>query len=111
METTAVEAKLAEAFHLMYDSFPGVAQLNHTSKRIVAVNPAARAFGRVEGMVCSQHGSPEQHQGCLAGKVARQGQSTCLPPMADGTGLSVFWLPIEGYPEYYIHFASAYKNA
>ncbi len=110
MDNIIVEEKLAEAFHLLYDSFPGVAQLNHKPKRIVAVNPAARAFGRQEGMICSQHGSPDQHKGCLAEKALQEGQSVCMPPMADGTGLTVFWLPIEGYSDYYIHFASPYKS-
>ncbi|UQZ88972.1 hypothetical protein C4J81_07090 [Deltaproteobacteria bacterium Smac51] len=107
-----VDEKLVEAFHLMYDSFPGVAQLNHKSRLIVAANPAARAFGREEGMICHQHGSPEQHKGCLAEKVLKEGreQSAYNPPMADGTGLTVFWLPIQGHPDYYIHFASPYKS-
>ena len=112
MDTIVVDEKLVEAFHLMYYSFPGVAQLNHKSKLVVAANPAAQAFGRLEGMICSRHGSPDQHKGCLAEKALkeRKEQSAYMPPMADGTGLTVFWLPIEGHPDYYIHFASAYKS-
>ena len=106
-----VDDKLVEAFHLMYDNFPGVAQLNHKSKLIVAVNPAARAFGRTEGMICHQHGSPDQHKGCLAERSLSEGkeQFAYNPPMADGTGLTVYWIPVEGYSDYYIHFASPYK--
>lgn len=107
-----VDEKLVESFHLMYDSFPGVAQLNHKSRLIVAANPAARAFGRSEGIICLRHGSPDQHKGCLAEKALNEGreQSVHLPPMDDGTGMTVFWLPIEGYPDFYIHFASPYKS-
>ncbi|MDL2226920.1 hypothetical protein LJB86_04620 [Deltaproteobacteria bacterium OttesenSCG-928-M10] len=112
MDNIIVDDKLVEAFHLMYDSFPGVAQLNHKSKLVVAVNPAAHAFGRLEGTICSRHGSPDQHKSCLADRalIERKEQSVCMPPMADGTEMTVFWLPIEGHPDYYIHFASVYKS-
>ena len=72
-----VDEKLLKAFHLMYDSFPGVAQLNHKSKLIVAVNPAARAFAREEGMICHQHGSPAQHNGCLAEMTLQDKKEQC----------------------------------
>ncbi len=101
------DEKLIAAFHLMYDHFPGVAHLNHKSKEIVAANPAALAFGRKEGTFCFQRRSPEEHKGCLAEETVKNGleQCVCRPPEDGRPGATVFWLPIEGYPDYFVHFA------
>lgn len=72
MDNIIIDDKLVEAFHLMYDSFPGVAQLNHKSKLIAATNPAAQAFGRLEGMICSRHGSPRSAPGLPGGKSLKR---------------------------------------
>ena len=41
-----LEAKLGEAFHLMYDGLPEPVQLCHKTYRVVAVNPACAASRR-----------------------------------------------------------------
>jgi hypothetical protein len=108
-----VDEKLVEAFHLMFDHFPEAAQLAHKSKQIVALNPACEAMGREVGMICARHGPPEAHQGCLAHKAVKNHKavwkrgSRVIP---DGREPVVFWLPIDGYPDFYIHYAVGYTN-
>ena len=77
VEDIQVDDKLIEAFHLMYDYFPEGVQLVHKSKRIIALNSACASFGRHVGMVCSKHGPPEHHKGCLANKTLK-GHKACL---------------------------------
>jgi len=107
-EDTEVDDKLIGAFHLMYDYFPEGVQLVHKSKRIIALNSACASFGRNVGMVCSQHGPPEQHnKGCLANTALKEHKATWLkgPGMtSDAPGSTIFWLHVDGYPDGYIHF-------
>lgn len=112
-EITAADEKLIEAFHLMYDHFPEAAQLVHKSKRIVALNPACKAIGREGGMICARHGPPEAHNGCLADKTVKSHSAawkTGPKTTSDGREPIIFWLPVDGYPDFYIHFAVGYKN-
>ncbi len=104
-----VDEKLLEAFHLMFDHYPKPAQLAHKSKKIVAVNPAGEAIGRQVGMVCATHGAPEAHRGCLAARAVKNRQATwqTVPPSApDGREVVVFWLPVTGHPDFFVHFSA-----
>ena len=110
-EEIQLDEKVLEAFHLMFDNYPAAAQLTHKSKRIMALNPACRAMGRDVGMICAKHGPPEAHQGCLAAKMLkeRKPQWAAAENTAPGVqNMVVFWLPIDGHPDFYIHFAVAY---
>lgn len=107
IEDIQVDDKLIEAFHLMYGYFPEGVQLVHKSKRIIALNSACASFGRHVGMVCSKHGPPEHHKGCLANKTLKGHKATWLkgPRMTpDAPEATIFWLPVDGYPDFYIHF-------
>ncbi|MDR3204380.1 MAG: hypothetical protein LBV23_06515 [Deltaproteobacteria bacterium] len=101
------ENQLAQAFHQMFDNFPEWAQLTHKSFRVVAVNPAMKALGRKEGLSCNEGGEPMGHSGCWAqtalasGKPVWAKQPLSLP---DSLGGVVFWIPIEGHPDYFVHF-------
>lgn len=109
----AVDEKLIEAFHLMYDHYPEAAQLAHKSKRIVALNPACEAIGRQVGMICAKHGPPEAHKGCLANKAIKEHAAMRTTPTAPVPGqpqYCVFWLPVDGYPDYYIHFSAGHPS-
>ncbi len=57
-EQEQIEAKLSEAFHLMYDGLPEPVQLCHKTYRVVAVNPACESYGR-------KPGCDEQYRGQL----------------------------------------------
>ena len=69
-----LEAKLGEAFHLMYDGLPEPVQLCHKTYRVVAVNPACAAYGL--------HTEKTENSPCA----------------------TTFWIPVAGYPDYYVHF-------
>lgn len=95
---------LIEAFHLMWDHFPGPSSLVHKTKKVIAANPACIAMGREPGMYCSRTGSPESHKGCLAAKALAEHRAERIQVEADGTHRAVFWLPVDGFDDYYIHF-------
>jgi hypothetical protein len=108
-----VDEKLIEAFHLMFDHFPEGAQLTHKSKRIMALNPACKAAGKEVGMVCARHGPPEAHRGCLANKAMKSQKTTWVTrpkTIPDGQEPVAFWLPVAGYPDFFIHFAVGYRK-
>lgn len=98
-------ALLAESFRLMWDHFPGPCSLVHKSREVIAANPAARAMGREVGMICSKHGPPELHKGCLASKTLSSHEAQQIQMERDGKKNAVFWLPIDGHDDYYLHFA------
>ncbi len=99
-------ADVIEAFHLMWGNFPESATLVHKSREVIAVNKACEKAGFCRpGMNCAKIGSPEIHQGCLANKAlaAREAAHVFTPsPEGDVIG---FWLPLDGYPEHYVHFS------
>jgi hypothetical protein len=108
-----VEEKLSQAFHLMYDNFPEGVQLTHKSRRIVALNKASADSGRQVGMICSSAGDPAAHRGCLANKALARNEATWTQGRKagqDGRAGIIFWLPVDGYPDYYVHFAVGYSK-
>lgn len=95
---------LKNSFHLMWDHFPEPCTLVHKSKEVIAVNPACDIIGRRVGMICSQHGPAAAHQGCLANKALSEQRAQFRRVSRDDMNLLVFWMPVNGYPDYYIHF-------
>ena len=108
-----VDEKLLESFHLMWDHFPECVQLAHKSFLVLAVNPAASLIGRKVGMICAKHGPPEAHKGCLAVAMFKKQKAMwkAAPPSEEGKlGKVAFWLPIEGYPDFYLHFGVGFQK-
>jgi len=93
------------SFHLMWDNFPETVMLSHKSHQIMAVNKAGRLFGLAPGIFCNKVGSPESHKGCLAHKALATGKTQTMSIHLEGRDAVTFWLPIEGFPDFYIHFA------
>lgn len=94
-----LESGLEEAFHLMYDNFPGAVMLTHKSKTIVAVNRAAEMLGRGVGTVCSTIGTREMHQGCLANRALAEQRPMSKVVDTENSGdvvRQLFWVPIKG---------------
>ena len=93
-----------DAFHLMWNGFPEPVMLTHKSFQVVAVNRACAARGMEPGFHCNKIGTPEQHKGCLSQKCVRTGEAQYVPiPLPDHEAVG-FWLPVEGHPEFFIHF-------
>ena len=61
-EQEQIEKSLGEAFHLMYDGLPEPVQLCHKTYRVIAVNPAGAAFGRVPGASYAASSRPLRFQ-------------------------------------------------
>ena len=104
-DTESPEQVLINAFHLMYDNFPEAAMLVHKSKRIVALNEGAKTPDRIPGKICAKLGAPEMHAGCLAYKALSEQRAMYSAVSLNGRSLIVYWLPINGHPDYYIHFS------
>lgn len=99
-----VETKLAEAFSLMYGHLPHSAMLVHKSKRIVALNAPARIMGREPGKICAKLGPARMHAGCLALKALSEQKTQCKRAKTpQNKDLMVYWLPVAGHNEYYVH--------
>ena len=98
-------AELAKDFHLMWDNFPGLASLVHKSKRVVAANEIAQSFGRKPGVFCIKLGDPQSHVPCLANECLKEGKPKVLEKTGDYGVRLVHWQPIDGYPDYYVHYS------
>lgn len=99
-----VDSKVIEAFHLMWGNFPEPATLVHKSREVIAVNAACEVIGRVKGMNCATHGAPEAHRGCLANQALSAQQSAFKKITFGEKELISYWLPVDGYPELFVHF-------
>jgi hypothetical protein len=97
--------ELIKAFHLMWDHYPKLCSLIHKSREVVAVNPACAHIDRKVGTICVQEQPPEKHAGCKANQALKTGDAQVLRrSKEDGAELLVFWLPVDGYPDFYPHF-------
>ena len=100
------DPELTEAFSLMWGTYQGPASLVHKSKTIMAVNRACLEGGRKPGMICAQWDSPDKHRGCLANRALKE-QIPLHKEIRRDNGISrVYWLPVPGYPDFYIHFTT-----
>ncbi len=98
------DAKVIEAFNLMWGNFPEPVMLVHKTREILAVNEACRKAGGVAGDKCSEKGSPEQHQGCLANQALATQQAKYLKTKSGAREVIGYWIPLTGYPDIYVHF-------
>lgn len=101
-----VPPKLVEAFTLMWGTYPGPASLVHKSKMIIAVNQACLLSGRKPGMICATWDSPGKHQGCLANRALKEQVPLHKEVQTTDGIFRVYWLPIPGYPDLYVHFTT-----
>ena len=88
-------------FHLMWDSFPGLARLISNRHEVIAANMIARNAGFTEGVICAKVGAPETHRGCKMMKMFQDGKAQVQRLGNKIKG----WEPIEGYPDLCIHWA------
>ena len=100
------DPKLVEAFTLMWSTYPCPASLVHKSKTIIAVNEACRLGGREPGMNCAKWDSPFKHKGCLANKTLEEQRAMYKEIRTDKDISRIYWLPVPGYPDFYVHFGT-----
>jgi len=95
-------AEVIEKFHLMWDSFPGLARLITSKHVVLASNRSAEDSGFTEGCICAKVGAPETHRGCRMAEMFRSGEAQIQrfsPEKIKG------WNPVAGYPELCVHWA------
>lgn len=104
------KAILLAAFHLICDHYPESAMLIHKSKTILAVNPVAEALGRMPGDLCTKLGSADMHDGCLSNMALSEQKAMFKSRHFQGNSFTLFWLPVCGYPDCYVHFMAGTCN-
>ena len=104
METKDSTEALIASFHRTWDAFPGIARLIDRQHRILASNPMAEKAGFIVGAMCAKIGAPESHKGCKMAKMFATGE-----PQTDQVipGRIRGWFPVEGFPDFCIHFGLA----
>ena len=96
------DEKLIEAFHIMWDEFPGMARLIDDHHVVVAANPFAEERGFVPGAICVKMGDPAIHRGCKHAKMFETGSAqydNVMPDRVRG------WMPVKGHSNLCVHFA------
>ena len=96
--------KAIDAFHLMWDNYPEFAILLHKDKIIVAVNKEGEKLGLVVGAKCENCLPSEVHKGCQVDETIKQRKWSYRRRQNESGGVIHFWMPIDGYDDYLIHF-------
>jgi len=99
------DQSVIEAFQLMWGNFPEPVTLIHKSRKVLAVNTVCKNSGRMQpGMNCAKQGSHENHAGCLANQALSSRQATYKKVIYGSHEIISYWIPVEGYPEFFVHF-------
>ena len=95
---------IIRAFQLMWGNFPAPTILAHRSKEIIAVNKACLDMGVTAGLNCAKIDPPERNKHCLANQALdTQQPAYSQSKNIDGQEVIVYWLPIDGAPDYFVH--------
>jgi hypothetical protein len=95
---------LINSFHLMWDNYPEFAILLHKDKVIVSVNKEGEKLGLVVGAKCESCLPAEVHRECKVGEVIKTHRWARRIRQDENEGVIHFWVPIDGYDDYLIHF-------
>lgn len=96
------DAELIDAFHALWDSFPGMARLINDKHMVLASNPVAESKGFVAGANCAKVGDPVIHRGCKHAAMFRNGTAQADVVLEDRTR---GWVPIADRKDVCVHFA------
>ena len=94
--------ELIDAFHALWDNFPGMARLIDDKHTVLAANPVAESKGFVPGASCVKVGDPAIHRGCKHGAMFRSGEAQTDIVLEDRIR---GWVPVAGYENVCVHFA------
>lgn len=101
------EEETLQAFHLMWDEFPGLARLIDRKHRVIAANGVAKDLGFAEGTVCAQVGDPSIHRECKLARMFAEGKAQTDNVLADRIR---GWVPVKGNPDLCVHFGLMLPN-
>jgi hypothetical protein len=96
-----IDETFINAFHMMWDDFPGPVRLIHKNRTILASNEIARNLGFNDGVECSTIGPPAIHRGCKANIALST--KTSQVSKSEGGKLR-YWIPVKDCDDLYIHF-------
>ena len=99
------EDQLIAAFEMMWGKYHEPVTLTHRNFTIIAVNEACKATGQVAGVKCNAT-NPGLHKGCQAMEALKTNQSKIVTSDRDGIHWTSFWIPVSGFPDYFIHFTN-----
>lgn len=97
-----IDQKVIEAFHMMWDSFPGPVRLIHKNRTVIAVNETALNMGMKTEVSCFSIGDPESHKGCKANEALSLNKAQILHV---GSEKIKYWLPVKGCADVYVHYS------
>lgn len=90
-----------QAFHIMWDGFPGYARLINNKHQIIASNALAQQAGFEEGKICASVNDPKSHRGCKMAKMFQEGRAQTDIMIS---GKIRGWIPVRDYPDLTVHF-------
>lgn len=104
----ANDKKVIEAFQTMWHRYPEPAMLINRGKRVIAQNWACRHANRKVGSYCHEIGGcKDLGNSCLLNHCLETGQAVHTKVNTGKKQWSIHWVPIEGYPDYCVHFFAA----
>jgi hypothetical protein len=109
MEPTAINKKILESFHLMWDLHPFPVMLLRANRDIVAVNAVAKQMNISEGVKCfSLSGRKAVCDHCRADEALAQGNAKTIGKISKffNEFAQVFWTPLAGEEKLYLHYAN-----
>ena len=94
------EREMIAMFHAMYDNFPTRVRLIRRDRVVLAVNKIAAGEGFQVGCRCIDQGTPSGHKNCKANLALKEKRGVSFRAE---NGAILFWAPLEGFADVYIH--------
>jgi hypothetical protein len=96
-----VDEKIIEAFHTMWDNFPGAVRLISKNRIVLAANEIALSRGYEVGKTCVTVGDPKQHMKfCRLNEAFVTKKTT---EIAGTDGKVRYWIPVNGCEDIVVH--------
>lgn len=101
------EKKLIDAFNMIWSKYPEPAMLVHRGKRVMAMNWACRQVSSKLGSFCheiSGRACQDDRGSCLLKSCLDTRQAMHIKINDGRKQWSIHWVPVEGHPDYCVHF-------
>lgn len=99
------EKKVLEAFKIMWNEYPEPAMLINRGKRVMAINWACRQVGPHVGAFCHEIGGCQDiNNRCLINHCLESRKAVHIKVGNGQKQWSIHWVPIDGCPDYCVHF-------
>ena len=102
---------IIDAFYLIWENYPEPAMLVHKNEQVAAANPACSGQGHKIHCLSLDYGvTPKQNQE-LAGQALADQRPMFVKKRRKQAEITIYWMPVNGYPDYYIHFIAGSPEA